>query len=112
MLAYWAAQMLGAIIGAVLTASFTNLWSCSDYGLTFSTASGGHPYYGDGQVFGFEFFATFVLVSVVHMTAVSKPGAGVAAPFAIGLAIAATCGSDGAYTGGFANPARFLGPVS
>ena len=35
----------------------------------------------NGDTFCFEFWATFILVWTVHMTAVDKPGAGNTAPF-------------------------------
>merc|ERR1711959_88987 len=101
---YMVVQFCGALIGAVLTSAMSSM--------EFNNCGGADPEkLSDGESFGWELFATFVLVWTVHMTAVSKPGAGNTAPFAIGLAIAATCGIDGRYTGGFANPARFFAPM-
>jgi len=101
---YIIVQIVGAILGAVLTTATT----ANEYG---NCGPNSMDTVEKGDTFAFEFFATFILVWVVHMTAVSKPGAGNAAPFAIGLAIASTCGISAQYTGGFANPARFLGPL-
>jgi len=100
---YWVAQFTGGILGAVLTSATTkrSFNYCETMPDTLDNAS----------TFCFEFWATFILVWTVHMTAVEKPGAGNTAPFAIGLAIAVTCGIDGMYTGGYANPARFLSPL-
>ena len=64
-----------------------------------------------GPVFLHELVGTFVLVSTVLTAAVAKPGLGDAAPFAIGLAVFVCIGSCGKLTGGFFNPARFLGPA-
>jgi len=102
---YQVVQVCGALVGAVLT-------SAMDPGTKFNNCGANDADKLDkGETFGWEFFATFILVWTVHMTAVSKPGAGNTAPFAIGLAIAATCGIDGRFTGGFANPARFFAPM-
>ena len=64
-----------------------------------------------GPVFVYELLGTFVLVLTVLTTAVSKPGLGDLAPFAIGLSIFVVVGACGSLTGGFFNPARFLGPA-
>ena len=67
---YWIAQFSGAILGAVLTVELTGHNSQVDYGHChgLSTIEG-----DTGETFGWEFFATFMLVWVVHATAVSKP---------------------------------------
>jgi len=64
-----------------------------------------------GPTFVYELIGTFVLVSTVLASAVAKPGLGDLAPFAIGLAIFVAVGACGTVTGGFFNPARFLGPA-
>lgn len=43
-----------------------------------------------GQLFGWELFMTFTLVSVVYATAVTKPGHGNIAPLAIGFTLFAS----------------------
>jgi glycerol uptake facilitator-like aquaporin len=62
-------------------------------------------------VFVLETAGTYLLVATVLATAVAKPGFGDLAPFAIGLSIFVAVGGCGALTGGFFNPARFLGPA-
>ena len=104
-LLYMVMQFTGAAFGAFFTVQLTD----SDYHhcANLETIAG-----KTGSVFGWELLATFVLVWVVHATAVSKPSiAPGTAPFAIGIVIAATCGINGQYTGGYANPARFFGPL-
>lgn len=66
------------------------------------------------QVFFWEFFSTFVLVSVVFATAVDDSAAAhfvSIAPLAIGLSLFACAQACGPFTGGCLNPARFLGPA-
>merc|ERR1712196_173124 len=101
---YQVMQFCGALTGAVITTAMSSM----AFG---NCGANDADKLNHGETFGWEFFATFVLVWTVHMTAVSKPGAGNTAPFAIGLAIAATCGIDGRYTGGFGNPSRFFAPM-
>merc|ERR1712072_1633946 len=108
-LCYIPAQILGAIIGAIMTVQFTNDNDPNvqvDYGHCHSLSE---PNDKDGA-FGWEFWMTFILCWVVHQVAVSDPQP-TTAPFAIGLVIAVTAGIDGQFTGGFGNPARFLGPL-
>ncbi len=40
-----------------------------------------------GQLFGWELFATFILVSTVFAVAIGKPNFGVAGPFIVGVAL-------------------------
>lgn len=65
-------------------------------------------------MFFWEFFSTFVLVSVVFATAVDDTAAAhfvSVAPLAIGLSLFACAQACGPFTGGCLNPARFLGPA-
>ena len=64
-----------------------------------------------GAVFVYELAGTFVLVSTVLASAVAKPGLGGLAPFAIGLSVMVSVGAAGSLTGGYFNPARFIGPA-
>lgn len=105
-LLYMVAQFTGALVGAVLTSSMSAM-QFNDCGANDNAAQT----VDDANTFAWETLATFILVATVHATAVYKPGAGPTAPFAIGLAIAATCGIDGSFTGGFGNPARFFAPM-
>lgn len=122
-LCYMVAQCLGAI-AAAMTASGVDVvvdaygnvqervglesWAISNVGPGCRAELVQLAY---GPVFLHELVGTFVLVSTVLAAAVAKPGLGDAAPFAIGLAVFVCIGSCGKLTGGFFNPARFLGPA-
>ncbi|KAK9831439.1 hypothetical protein WJX81_004683 [Elliptochloris bilobata] len=108
---YCAAQLLGAIFGALVAA-----------GLLPSAAVGGGIGPGcfthtkgiqisTGQLFWWEAIMTFTLVMVVYATAVTKPGHGNIAPLAIGFTLFASAFVGGPYTGAALNPARVLGPA-
>jgi glycerol uptake facilitator-like aquaporin len=68
----------------------------------------------NGQLFGFEFFTTFILISTVFATAVESSGSAFQgiAPLAIGLSLFAGAQASGTYTGACANPARLIGPYA
>jgi glycerol uptake facilitator-like aquaporin len=82
-------------------------------GITTGTNGGATEtvYVNDGQIFGAEFFGTFLLVTTVFSTAVSTKGFGNIAPLAIGLSIFVSVASVGNISGGAFNPARFFGPA-
>lgn len=122
-LAYCAAQLAGAFIGALIGAA---AMPCSEYEAAAGTCGAGSWGTSNigpgcvpvgaavaplGSIFIWEFVGTFVLVATVLATAVAKPGAGEVAPLAIGLAVYVSVGSSGRVTGGAYNPARFFGPA-
>ncbi|CAK9056945.1 unnamed protein product, partial [Durusdinium trenchii] len=55
---------------------------------------------------------TFTLISCVYNCCLGKPGHGSFTPLAVGLALFASAGSGGQFTGGSLNPARVLGPAA
>lgn len=66
------------------------------------------------MVFGWELLITVLLILTVYVTAVESAGANKfssTAPIAIGLSLFAGAAAAGQYTGGCANPARYLGPI-
>jgi MIP family channel proteins len=63
-----------------------------------------------GQLFGWELIMTYVLVMTVYAVAIGEPSFGIAAPFAVGLALLVSVQAAGKFTGGALNPARALGP--
>ncbi|CAL8468984.1 g8525 [Coccomyxa elongata] len=108
---YMAAQLLGAIFGALI-----------ESGLLPDVAVGGGSGPGcfthlkgihttTGQLWWWETIMTFLLVSVVYATAVTKPGHGNMAPLAIGFTLFASAFVGGPSTGAALNPARVLGPA-
>ena len=102
---YWAAQLLGGVLAAVVVA------------LTISreAVAIGTPVLADdvnvlvGIVL--EMIATFFLVLVVYGTVVDRRAPASVYPFAIGLTITIGILAIGAYTGGALNPARGFGPA-
>jgi MIP family channel proteins len=105
---YWVAQMLGAVIGALLL-----LWIYPDR-VTDATNLGAPALaeeisVGAGLVI--ELILTFLFVSVVFATAADPRGSFTAiAGLAIGLAIAFDVLMGGPLTGAAMNPSRAFGP--
>ncbi|CAL9101109.1 Major intrinsic protein [Musa troglodytarum] len=103
-LLYWVAQLLGAVIGALLLKFVT--------GLDTPTHSLGA---GVGAVEGvvMEIIITFALVYTVYATAVDpkRGSVGTVAPIAIGLIVGANILAAGPFSGGSMNPARSFGPA-
>ncbi|CAK0782069.1 hypothetical protein CVIRNUC_005545 [Coccomyxa viridis] len=108
---YMAAQLLGAIFGALI-----------ESGLLPDAVVGGGTGPGcfthlkgiattTGQLWWWEVIMTFLLVSVVFATTVTKPGHGNIAPLAIGFTLFASAFVGGPSTGAALNPARVLGPA-
>ncbi|KAK9915252.1 hypothetical protein WJX75_006761 [Coccomyxa subellipsoidea] len=108
---YMVAQLLGGIFGALI-----------ESGLLPDVAVGGGAGPGcfthlkgihttTGQLWWWETIMTFLLVSVVYATAVTKPGHGNMAPLAIGFTLFASAFVGGPSTGAALNPARVLGPA-
>jgi MIP family channel proteins len=104
---YWAAQLLGGVIAAVVVA------------LTAPTGREavaiGTPVLADdvNVIVGIvlEMIATFFLVLVVYGTVVDRRAPASVYPFAIGLTITIGILAIGAFTGAALNPARGFGPA-
>jgi MIP family channel proteins len=102
---YWAAQLLGGLIAALLIA-FTVSRDAVAIG-TPTLADDVNPFIG----ILLELVATFFLVLVVYGTVVDRRAPASVYPFAIGLTITIGILAIGAYTGGALNPARGFGPA-
>jgi aquaporin TIP len=112
MLVYWAAQMMGTILGA--------LWLALLVPGLYVGAQGGQldgcfypgPDMTPARVFGWEAFCTFCFIlpifSVVWYT-LHKKGYGNTGPLMVGLSLVANALAAGPFTGGALNPARVLG---
>lgn len=105
-LAYMAAQLSGAVVGALAVA-----WG---FNIKLSELSGATPALADGLKIGngmlLEAFGTFLLVWVVFGVAIDQDGAWKSnAGLPIGLAIVTGILMVGAGTGGALNPARWFG---
>lgn len=120
MLFYWAAQCLGAIVGAgvlLLIASGSPDYSLAvqglgqnGYGLRLPSGQGSPGDYGLTAAAVFEIVASFLFA--VTVLGVTQPGAPVAfAGLAIGLTLAAIHIVGIQVTGVSVNPARSLGPA-
>src|SRR5580700_1891943 len=107
-LAYWAAQLAGAVAAAYLLRLLPfDVWSAVQLG-TLDLANGISR--TTGMIF--EGVMTFFLVFVVFATAVDPKGAfNKVAGFAIGLTITAGALFGGPFTGAALNPARAFGPA-
>jgi aquaporin Z len=106
---YVVAQLLGAVIGALLLRYVVG-------GEAFEVAGGGAPALGPGISVGkgivIEAILTFFLVFAVFGTAVDVRGPwNKTAGFTIGLVIAFDILAFGPYTGAAMNPARWFGPA-
>lgn len=105
---YWIAQMLGAVLGAVLL-----LWIYPDR-ITDATNLGAPALAEEisvGAGFVIEMILTFLLVWVVFATAADPRGSFVAiAGLAIGLTITLDILMGGPLTGAAMNPSRAFGP--
>ncbi|TVT98648.1 hypothetical protein EJB05_56021 [Eragrostis curvula] len=100
---YWVAQLLGAIVGAVLVQYCTGV------------ATPTHGLSGVGAFEGvvMEIIVTFGLVYTVYATAADpkKGSLGTIAPIAIGFIVGANILVAGPFSGGSMNPARSFGPA-
>lgn len=102
---YWAAQLLGGVIAAIVVALAV---SREDVAIgTPTLADDVNPLVG----VVLEMITTFFLVLVVYGTVVDRRAPASVYPFAIGLTIAIGILAIGAYTGGALNPARGFGPA-
>jgi MIP family channel proteins len=102
---YWAAQLLGGVIAAVV------VWlTVSREAVAFGTpALADDVNVLEGIVL--EMIATFFLVLVVYGTVIDRRAPASVYPFAIGLVITIGILAIGAFTGGALNPARGFGPA-
>jgi len=109
LLGYWAAEMTGAFIGAVLVyLHYLPHWEATeDADLKLAVFSTGPAIRNTAANFISEFIGTFVLVFAVF--AIGGPAAPIA-PLAIGFLIVVIGLSLGGTTGYAINPARDLGP--
>ncbi len=102
---YWVAQLVGAIVAAILIALAADR----------DVVAFGTPVVADdvNMVWAIllELVATFFLVLVVFGTVVDRRAPASVYPFAIGLAITAGIFAIGPYTGAALNPARGFGPA-
>lgn len=103
--AYWLAQLVGAVVAALVLAALIGSGTVGD----------GTPALADtvtrGMGIALEAIATFFLVLVVFGTAVDERAPKSVFPFAIGLTIALDIMAIGPLTGGAVNPARSFGPA-
>ena len=104
LVAYWIAQLCGAILAA-LALRFL-LGNVAHLGATLPTGSG-----GTWQSFGLEFLLTFFLMFVIMAMATDTRAVGQAAALAIGATVGLEALFAGPISGASMNPARSLGPA-
>jgi len=106
-LAYWIAQLLGAVAASFLLVSLfpTEIWMTSKLG-----AARLLPVLSPAGGVVIEFVLTFFLVTAVWGTAVDERHPPIGG-FGIGLAVAMDILMGGALTGAAMNPARAFGPA-
>ena len=102
LLAYWAAQCLGAILAIALLSVL--LPAGETYGATV-------PAVPLLQAFGWEVILSFFLMFVIIAVATDTRAVGIMAGAAIGATVALDSFVGGAVTGASMNPARSLGPA-
>jgi aquaporin NIP len=100
--AYWVAQLAGAVLAAVLLRA--SLGDVANVGSTLPAGS-------DGQSFLWEAVLTFLLMFVIVAVATDARAVGEAAAIAIGGTIAFASLAGGPVSGASLNPARSLGPA-
>jgi MIP family channel proteins len=100
--AYWAAQLAGALLAAlILRASLGDL---ANVGATLPSGS-------NGQAFLWETVLTFFLMFVIMAVATDTRAVGEAAAIAIGGTVGLDAMFGGPVTGASMNPARSIGPA-
>jgi aquaporin Z/aquaporin NIP len=104
---YVAAQLLGAILGALATWLTFGGPARSQASLAATYPAQG---VGDLQALLVEVLITFILVFVVMAVATDDRAPAAIAPIAVGFALAVGVFIAGPVTGGSVNPARTLGP--
>jgi aquaporin NIP len=101
-LAYWGAQLLGALTAAaILRGSLGNI----------AAVGATQPSGSQGQSFLWELVLTFFLMFVIMAVATDTRAAGEAAAIAIGGTVALGALFGGAVSGASMNPARSIGPA-
>jgi MIP family channel proteins len=106
--AYFGAQLVGAVLGAIGT------WiAFGGPGRSEAKLAATYPAQGVGdlQAFVLEILITFVLVFVVVSVATDSRAPAAIAPIAVGFALAVGVFIAGPVTGGAVNPVRALGPM-
>jgi MIP family channel proteins len=112
--AYIVAQLLGAVVAALL---LDYIFDKSTVDLVNSVPLVNYDGDSDGFIIGrgrtlvIEVILTFFLVYVIHGVAVDSRGAHAIAPLAIGLTITMDIFMGGPLTGAAMNPARHFGPA-
>jgi MIP family channel proteins len=102
MLAYWAAQLAGALLAAALLRA--SLGDVAHVGATLPSGS-------QGQSFLWEFVLTFFLMFVIMAVATDTRAVGEAAAIAIGATVGLDAMFGGPISGASMNPARSIGPA-
>lgn len=100
--AYWAAQLVGAVVAAALLR-----YSLGDVAHLGATLPSG----GQGQSFLWELMLTFLLMFVITAVATDTRAVGEAAAIAIGGTVGLDAMFGGPVSGASMNPARSLGPA-
>lgn len=112
---YIAAQLIGAVLGALLLRYIFNetIRDATNFGIPSINYAGDNDLLivGRAHAFVLEVVLTFFLVYVIYGTAVDKRGAHAIAPLAIGLTITMDILIAGPLTGAAMNPSRFFGPA-
>jgi MIP family channel proteins len=101
-LAYWLAQLAGALAAALILRG--SLGDIANVGATLPSGS-------DGQAFLWEVVLTFFLMFVIMAVATDTRAVGEAAAIAIGGTVGLDAMFGGPITGASMNPARSLGPA-
>jgi aquaporin NIP len=101
-LAYWGAQLGGALVAAALLRG--SLGDDAHVGATLPSGS-------EGQSFVWEFVLTFFLMVVVMAVATDTRAIGEAAAIAIGATVGLDAMFGGPVSGASMNPARSIGPA-
>jgi len=102
LVAYWAAQLTGALLAAALLRG--SLGSDAHTGATLPSGS-------QGQSFVWELVLTFFLMFVIMAVATDTRAVGEAAAIAIGATVGLDAMFGGPISGASMNPARSLGPA-
>ncbi|MBA3330263.1 MAG: MIP family channel protein, partial [Actinobacteria bacterium] len=100
--AYWAAQLTGALVAALLLRA--SLGDLAEVGATLPSGS-------QGQAFVWELVLSFFLMLVIMAVATDTRAVGEAAAIAIGGTVALDALFGGPISGASMNPARSLGPA-
>jgi aquaporin NIP len=100
--AYWAAQVLGAVLAV------GSLWLLLPPGQTFGATL---PQVPAWQALGWEVILTFWLMLVIISVATDQRASGAMAGLAIGMTVALDAFAGGPITGASMNPARSLAPA-